>query len=295
MLKLHVDPDAEVEAFAVFVFFEGVLVVLGFEAGFIAEGEAEVRRQEDFGFVVGSQVDAASHAEGVGGPAEALGAAVAVYGPCFAAPLQERPPVEAAAGGVGDGEARVREGDFPGGCCLPVEAEEGYDESVDVLRDVGKAGSEGEADVDSGGVGSISADVDIAEGPYVEVRRDFRGNADDELSGAADLACCGEVGQDGVEFRFVEYLVTFAVEPCEAYGGLGVEAPASEARLGGIDEGQGDDGVGDGEVSVAVFQVHGTKVFEIEFIGDEVGFGRRCGFARECVRIAGRLHVAGID
>lgn len=109
------------------------------------------------------------------------------------------------------------------------------------------------------------------------------------------MACCGEVGQDGVEFRFVEDLVAFAVEPCEAYGGLGVETPAAEARLGGVDEGKGDDGVGGGEVPVSVFQVHGTEVFEVEFIGDEVGFGGRGRFAREGVRIAGRLHVAGID
>lgn len=169
MLKLDVDPKAKVEAFAVFVFFEGVLVVLGFDAGFIAEGEAEVSRQQNFGFMVGSQVDAAADAQRVGGPAEALGAAVAVDGPCFAAPLQEGPPVEAAAGGVGEGEPGIGEGDFPGGRCLPVEAEEGDDEAVDVLRDVGKTGSEGEAVVDSGGVGSVSADVDIAEGPYVEV------------------------------------------------------------------------------------------------------------------------------
>lgn len=203
--------------------------------------------------------------------------------------------MEAAAGCVGDGEAGIREGDFPDGCCLPVEAEEGDDEAVDVLRDIGQARGEGEAVVDFGRIGGISADVDVAEGPDVEVGRDFGSYADDELSGVADLACCGEVGEDGVEFRFVDDLVAFAVQPCEAHGRFGVEAPASEACLGGVDERQGDDGVGGGEVSVAAFQIHGSEVFEVEFVGDEVRFGCRSGSAREGVLIGGRLHVARID
>lgn len=62
-LELDVDAQTEVKAFVIFVFFEGVLVVLGFEAGFIAEGEADVGREQDFGFMVGREVDAAAHAE----------------------------------------------------------------------------------------------------------------------------------------------------------------------------------------------------------------------------------------